>query len=71
MANKVLDEKKLATTHKQLVAIKNSTRLEIVKMLSEKPKMNVTQIQTKLNIEQPATSLHLKVLRLVYRYIEL
>jgi DNA-binding transcriptional ArsR family regulator len=63
MSKKVLDEKELEKAHKRLSALKNPQRIEIIKMLSEKPKMNVTQIYTKLNMGQASTSHELKVLR--------
>jgi DNA-binding transcriptional ArsR family regulator len=63
MAKEVLDEKKLDKALKKLRSISHPKRMEIIRMLSEKPKMNVTQIYTKLQIEQAASSHHLKLLR--------
>lgn len=64
MTKEVLDEKKLEKALKRLRSITHPKRIAIIKMLSEKPKMNVTQIYTKLMIEQAASSHHLKLLRL-------
>jgi ArsR family transcriptional regulator, virulence genes transcriptional regulator len=64
MSKEVLDEKKLEKALKKLRSITHPKRIAIIRMLSEKPKMNVTQIYTKLMIEQAASSHHLKLLRL-------
>ncbi len=64
MSREVLDEKRLEKALKKLRAVTHPKRIAIIKMLSEKPKMNVKQIYTKLMIEQAASSHHLKLLRL-------
>ncbi len=63
MIKEILDEKKLKKALKRLSSVNHPKRLEIIKMLTDKPKMNVTQIYTGLNIEQAASSHHLKLLR--------
>ena len=63
MSKKLLNEKELEKAHKRLSSIDHPSRLEIIRMLLEKPKMNVTQIYSKLKIEQAAASHHLKLLR--------
>ena len=63
MNKQVLDEKKLDRAAKKLRSIAHPMRISIIDMLTEKPKINVTQIYTKLKIEQAAASHHLSLLR--------
>jgi DNA-binding transcriptional ArsR family regulator len=63
MTKEVLDEKKFKKALKRFSALNHPKRLEIIEMLSEKPKMNVTEIFTRLNIEQAMASHHLQLLR--------
>lgn len=46
-----------------LRAINHDLRKNIVKLLSETPKMNVTEIYIKLRLEQSVASQHLAILR--------
>ncbi len=64
MTKQVLDEKKLGKAAKKLRSIAHPMRIAVLAMLTEKPKMNVTQIYTKLKIEQAAASHHLSLLRI-------
>src|SRR5208283_2546126 len=63
MSKQVLDERKLEKAAKKLRSIAHPMRVSVLEMLNEKPKMNVTQIYTKLKIEQAAASHHLSLLR--------
>ena len=63
MSKPVLDEKKLEKAAKKLRSIAHPMRIAVIGMLTEKPKMNVTQIYTRLKIEQAAASHHLSLLR--------
>ena len=58
-----LDENKLEKALRNLKSIRNPKRLEIIKMLTENPKLNVTQIYTELHIIQADASYNLKILR--------
>ena len=62
MSKSEFNTNELKKAHKKLGALKNPKRVEIIEMLSEKPKMSVTQIYNKLKITQPHASHHLKVL---------
>jgi DNA-binding transcriptional ArsR family regulator len=63
MSKQVLDEKKLEKAAKKLRSIAHPMRIAVIGFLTEKPKMNVTQIYTRLKIEQAAASHHLSLLR--------
>lgn len=63
MTKPLLDEKKLEKASKRLRSIAHPMRIQVLAMLTEKPKMNVTQIYTRLKIEQAAASHHLSLLR--------
>lgn len=64
MAQHVLDEIKLKITSKKFRAVSHPMRMTILSMLTEAPKLNVTSIYTKLKIDQPSASAHLKLLKL-------
>jgi ArsR family transcriptional regulator len=64
MSKLVLDEKKLRIAAKKFRAVTHPKRMYILEMLTEVPKMNVTQIYTRLKVDQPSASAHLKLLRL-------
>jgi len=63
MAKIKIDIKKLDSAAHKLRSIAHPMRVEIISMLSEKKSMNVTQIYTKLKIEQASASHHLGILK--------
>lgn len=63
MATIKIDRKRLELAASKLRAIAHPMRIAIINMLEEKSKMNVTEIHTKLNIEQAAASHHLNILK--------
>jgi DNA-binding transcriptional ArsR family regulator len=58
-----LDAQKVEFAAKKIRTITHPSRLQIVKILEENEKLNVTQIYEKLKIPQPETSHHLNLLR--------
>lgn len=62
MVNQTLKQEILALEADFCAALSDPTRIFILYSLSEKP-LNVTELTNELNIPQPTTSRHLKVLR--------
>lgn len=62
-SNLKLDIQKIEFTAKKIRTITHPARVQIIKLLEENEKMNVTQIYEKLNILQAETSHHLALLR--------
>ena len=58
-----LDVQKVEFAAKKIRTITHPSRMEIIKLLEEHEKLNVTQIYEKLNILQAETSHHLALLR--------
>ena len=58
-----LDVQKIEFAAKKIRIITHPSRVEIIKLLGEHEKLNVTQIYEKLNILQAETSHHLALLR--------
>jgi DNA-binding transcriptional ArsR family regulator len=58
-----LDVQKVEFAAKKIRVITHPSRLQIVHLLEENDKLNVTQIYEKLNILQAETSHHLALLR--------
>jgi DNA-binding transcriptional ArsR family regulator len=58
-----LDVQKVEFAAKKIRTITHPSRMEIIKLLEEHDKLNVTQIYEKLNILQAETSHHLALLR--------
>jgi DNA-binding transcriptional ArsR family regulator len=58
-----LEYKNLRKTVLILRAVNHKLRLKIIKMLSEKEKMSVTEIYVKLRLEQSVASQHLAIMR--------
>ena len=63
MAKLVLDITKLEMAASKLRAIAHPMRIAIIDLLNEKPKMSVTEIYSKLDIEQASASHHLNILK--------
>ncbi len=63
MKKNLIDTKKLAEAATRLRAVSHPMRIAIVALLDENKKMNVTQIHTRLNLEQATTSHHLSLLK--------
>lgn len=63
MTKPKLDVEKLERVASRLRSITHPMRIAIIDLLTEKEKMNVTQLYTSLGLEQAATSHHLNVLR--------
>ncbi|MBE9484979.1 MAG: helix-turn-helix transcriptional regulator [Bacteroidetes bacterium] len=59
----VLEVNKLEMAASKLRAIAHPMRIAIIELLNDKPKMSVTEIYTKLNIEQASASHHLNILK--------
>ncbi len=64
MSKLMLEEDKLRSAMRKFRAVSHPKRLEIIVMLTDLPKMNVTQIYTQLKLDQPAVSFHLKLLKM-------
>lgn len=58
-----LDINKLDMAASKLRVIAHPMRIAIIELLESNPRMNVTQIYEKLNIEQAAASHHLNILK--------
>ncbi len=63
MTKPKLDVEKLERAASRLRSIAHPMRIAIIDLLTEKEKMNVTQLYTSLGLEQAATSHHLNILR--------
>jgi len=63
MAKLVLDITKLEMAASKLRAIAHPMRIAIIDLLNEKPKMSVTEIYSRLDIEQASASHHLNILK--------
>ena len=63
MKKSIIDTDRLDVAANRLRAISHPMRIAIIAMLEENQELNVTQIHTKLNIEQAATSHHLSILK--------
>jgi DNA-binding transcriptional ArsR family regulator len=61
--NLKFDVQKVEFAAKKIRTITHPTRAQIIKLLEENEKLNVTQIYEKLNILQAETSHHLALLR--------
>jgi DNA-binding transcriptional ArsR family regulator len=59
----VLDIEKLEEVASKLRAVAHPMRVAIIQLLDEEKQLNVTQIYTKLNIEQATASHHLNILK--------
>jgi ArsR family transcriptional regulator, arsenate/arsenite/antimonite-responsive transcriptional repressor len=64
MSKLVLEEDKLRIAMRKFRAVSHPMRMAIIGMLTDLPKMNVTQIYTQLKLDQPAVSFHLKLLKM-------
>ena len=62
MVNPTLKQEILALEADFCAALSDPTRIYLLYALSEKP-LNVTELTNELNIPQPTTSRHLKILR--------
>ena len=63
MEKSVIDVIKLEAAASKLRAMAHPMRIAIIDMLNTKPKMNVTEIYNRLNIEQATASHHLNILK--------
>lgn len=63
MGKFILDARKLEDAASRFRAISHPMRIAIIQMLEKEKQMNVTQIHTKLDIEQAAASHHLSILK--------
>lgn len=63
MANLVLDINKLEMAASKLRAIAHPMRIAIIDLLNENKKLSVTEIYSKLDIEQASASHHLNILK--------
>jgi len=63
MAKLVLDITKLEMAASKLRAIAHPMRIAIIDLLNEKQKLSVTEIYSKLDIEQASASHHLNILK--------
>ena len=63
MAKLALDITKLEMAASKLRAIAHPMRIAIIDLLNEKPKLSVTEIYSKLDIEQASASHHLNILK--------
>jgi len=63
MKNNEIDLKKLGAVATRLRAIAHPMRISIIRLLEENEELNVTQIHTRLKIEQAVASLHLIILK--------
>ena len=63
MAKIEIDIKKLEDAASRLRAIAHPMRIAIISLLDSNTKLNVTEIYTKLKIEQAAASHHLNILK--------
>jgi DNA-binding transcriptional ArsR family regulator len=58
-----LDPQTILFAAKKFSVITHPVRVQIIQLLDENEKLNVTQIYTKINMPQPETSHHLAQLR--------
>ena len=63
MAKLVLDITKLEMAASKLRAIAHPMRIAIIDLLNDKQKLSVTEIYSKLDIEQASASHHLNILK--------
>lgn len=63
MGNLVIDITKLEMAASKLRAIAHPMRIAIIDLLNTSPKLSVTEIYEKLNIEQASASHHLNILK--------
>jgi ArsR family transcriptional regulator, virulence genes transcriptional regulator len=63
MKKSIIDTERLDIAASRLRAISHPMRIAIIAMLEENQELNVTQIHTRLNLEQAATSHHLSILK--------
>ncbi len=63
MGNLVIDITKLEMAASKLRAMAHPMRIAIIDLLNSNPKMSVTEIYEKLNIEQASASHHLNILK--------
>ena len=63
MAKTEIDIKKLEEAASKLRAIAHPMRIAIIALLENNPKLNVTEIYSRLKIEQAAASHHLNILK--------
>jgi len=63
MGNLVIDITKLEMAASKLRAIAHPMRIAIIDLLHATPKLSVTEIYEKLNIEQASASHHLNILK--------
>lgn len=63
MAKTEIDLKKLGEAASRLRAIAHPMRIAIIGLLETNPNLNVTEIYTRLKIEQAAASHHLNILK--------
>ena len=63
MKKETLDVEKLELAASKLRAIAHPMRISIIRLLEEHEELNVTQIHTRLKIEQAVASLHLIILK--------
>jgi DNA-binding transcriptional ArsR family regulator len=63
MTKLTLDITKLEMAASKLRAIAHPMRIAIIDLLNEKPKLSVTEIYSKLDIEQASASHHLNILK--------
>ena len=62
--NKELSQKKLEEVASKLKAIAHPLRISIMNLLEKNGEMNVTEIHSKLKINQATTSHHLNILKI-------
>ncbi len=63
MIQTALDPEKLECMAGKLKAIAHPVRIAIIELLEKNEKMSVSELQKHLNIEQAATSNHLRILK--------
>lgn len=61
--NIILDSQKLEAAASRLRAMAHPMRIAIIELLTEHPKLTVTQIYEQLGIEQATASHHLNILK--------
>lgn len=61
--NEIIDLERLDAAASKLRAIAHPVRIAILSMLSEETRLSVTEIYTRLSIEQAAASHHLNILK--------
>jgi len=63
MKKGTIDQKKLRAAATRLRSVSHPMRIAIINLLEDNKKLNVTQIHTKLNMEQATASHHLSILK--------